>query len=72
MEKDGKLMVGGVTHDNGEIVSVTVNGQKADIVSDKSGVVDWTITLEADERKVAAFAKDSAGNVEKTAHILHY
>jgi hypothetical protein len=63
----GKLLVQGVSHDNGEIVSVIVNGAKAKIVSANAGVVDWQIEL-APAKTITAHATDRAGNVEKMAH----
>lgn len=69
--ESGRLVVRGVSHDNGRVVSVTVNGKKARIVSSAAGVVDWEATLPAPESgKLSAGARDEAGNVEKTAHRL--
>jgi len=66
-----KLTVTGITHDNGDIVAVTVNGQAAKISSNRAGVADWSIELptSADD-KITAFATDRAGNVEQTKHEL--
>ena len=62
----GKLLVRGVTQDNGDIASVNVNGHSARIVSSHPGVVDWETTLDAATVKtVTASAKDQAGNVEQ-------
>lgn len=70
-ERGGRLLVRGVSHDNGRIVRVTVNGSEAAAVSSGAGVVDWHIDLArpADGRLVA-LAADEAGNVEQTAHTL--
>ncbi|MEP6956969.1 MAG: hypothetical protein ABI883_09090, partial [Chthoniobacterales bacterium] len=69
--RDGKLLVTGVTHDNGEIASVTVNGQLAQIVSTSAGVADWQITIDTPPAgKVVASAKDRTGNVERNAHEI--
>ena len=66
-----QVTVRGVSHDNGEIVSIAVNGQPARITSRKSGVVDWEATLDASpDAPIIAFAKDDAGNTEQTAHRL--
>ena len=65
----GRLAVRGVSHDNGPIVKVTVNGQPASILSANAGVVDWHITLEAPALQVVAGARDEAGNVEQTPHV---
>jgi hypothetical protein len=67
----GKLTVVGVSHDNGEITKVLVNGKPAEVVSRAAGVVDWKITLpSAGDGKVEAHAVDNAGNVEQTVHRL--
>lgn len=69
--QNGKLLVRGISHDNGEIVSVTVNKRPAKIVSSSSGVIDWEITLpETEARRIVAFATDRAGNVEQMAHVV--
>ena len=69
--RDGKLIVSGVTHDNGDVVSVTVNGQPAQIVSTSAGLADWQITIDTPPAgKVIANAKDRAGNIERNAHEI--
>jgi hypothetical protein len=66
-----KVEVRGVSHDNGEIVSVTVNDRPANVTSNRTGVVDWTIELPVPtDKKLTAFAADNAGNVERTAHVM--
>ena len=35
----------GITHDNGEIAVVAVNGKSATIINNHSGVADWSIEL---------------------------
>jgi len=61
----------GVTHDNGEIAKVSVNGQPAKITSQQAGVADWTIELAvAADGAISATATDRAGNVELTPHAL--
>ncbi len=66
---DDKLVVRGISHDNGDIASVGVNGRPARIVSLFAGVADWEAVIEppADGR-VSAGASDRAGNEEKTPH----
>ena len=65
----GKTIVRGVSHDNGPIAKITVNGNKAKVVSTRAGVVDWQIELPSKKSAtIAAFAVDKAGNVEQTAH----
>ena len=66
-----KLTVTGITHDNGEITAVTVNGASAKIVKTHSGVADWSIELPVPaDGIVTAFATDDAGNVEHTKHVV--
>jgi hypothetical protein len=69
----GKWIVRGLSQDNGEVVSVTVNGVAARISSAQGGVAEWEISLPrpaADGPRWIASAKDQAGNVEKTGHAL--
>jgi hypothetical protein len=71
----GQWMVRGISHDNGEIASVLVNGQTASILRSQAGVVDWEIALEsrgAGATKLAAKAADRDGNIEKTGHIVPF
>jgi hypothetical protein len=69
--QNGKLIVTGISHDNGDVSAVTVNGKSAKIVSLNHGVVDWQITLDSPrDGKISAFAADKAGNVEKTPHEI--
>ncbi|HJT30537.1 MAG TPA: G8 domain-containing protein [Pirellulales bacterium] len=71
VSENGRLLVRGVSHDNGEIVSVEVNGMPAELLSSASGVVDWQATVEsAPGELIVAFAKDEAGNTEQTPHRL--
>ncbi len=65
------LTVRGVSHDNGKIARVTVNGKPAQVVETavRGGLIDWQITLPAKGvEKVAALAIDAAGNAEANAH----
>jgi hypothetical protein len=65
------LVVQGVTHDNGQIAQVKVNGQAAKPISSavSGGLVDWEITLpRSGVEAVTAVASDAAGNVEQHAH----
>jgi hypothetical protein len=67
----GKLFVRGVTQDNGDIASVTVNGSAATILSSHAGVVDWETSLDPrSANKVIAKATDRNGNAEKGGHVL--
>jgi hypothetical protein len=68
-----KLVVTGVSHDNGDITSVKVNGQPAAIASRSAGVVDWSIKLPVPgDGQITAFAADNAGNAEKTPHQVAF
>ncbi len=64
-----KRLVRGVSADNGEVATVTVNGHPAKITAQHAGVADWTLTLDApaDGRYIAQ-ATDRAGNAELTPH----
>lgn len=68
---EGKLLVRGVTQDNGEIGAITLNGRAVRVLSETPGVVDWEATLDAPrDGKLVAKATDRAGNVEKLAHEI--
>lgn len=69
-DKD-KLVVFGISHDNGEIASVTVNGQAAGITSQSAGVADWKIELAVPrDGQLYALAADRSGNKEETPHRM--
>lgn len=70
--RDGKqLRVTGISHDDGEITKITVNGAAAEVKSRAAGIVDWSVTLPLPkDGKVSAHAVDEAGNIEQTAHVL--
>lgn len=64
-----KRIVRGVSHDNGEIATISVNGRPATITTQHAGVADWVITLEAPtDGGYLAKATDRAGNAEQTPH----
>jgi hypothetical protein len=66
-----KLHVRGVSHDNDEVSSISVNGRPATVLASDAGVVDWEITLDAvPNSPVVAQATDKAGNQEKMNHEL--
>ncbi len=67
--EDAKRIVRGVSHDNGEIATITVNGHPATIITQEAGIADWTLTLDApaDGRYVAQ-STDRANNAELTPH----
>ncbi len=64
-----RVKLRGVSHDNGEIAAVSVNGVPAEIVSQQAGVADWQLTLDrpSDDR-LSAHAIDRAGNREQLPH----
>ena len=70
-QREGKLEVVGVSHDNGDITRVVVNGTDAETIATTPGVVDWQVTISppADEM-IAAHAVDAAGNEEQTRHRI--
>lgn len=69
--KRDKLLVKGVSHDNGVIRSVRVNGQDAKLDIIQAGMVDWTVRLPLPkDGRVAAAAVDEAGNRETLAHVV--
>jgi hypothetical protein len=64
-----RLVVRGVSHDNGEVASVTVNGVPAKITSLSAGVADWEAAVEPPgDGAISAGAADKAGNAEATPH----
>ncbi len=65
------VFVKGVTHDNGEIATIRVNGENARVVSSAAGVVDWEVKLPMPKnRLIRALATDRAGNREQMIHEL--
>ena len=71
IRKADKVIVQGVSHDDGNIVSIKLNNVEARVVSRGAGVVNWESTIDVGAQDtVVAFAKDKAGNVEQTAHTV--
>jgi hypothetical protein len=67
----GELVVRGTTTDNGTVTEVRVNGQVARAV--EPNFAQWEVRLtsgEAGSSQLTALAKDAAGNVEKTPHVV--
>ncbi|MDQ3621340.1 MAG: G8 domain-containing protein [Verrucomicrobiota bacterium] len=61
-----QMIVTGVSHDNGEIASIHVNGVPARPLAAYAGVVDWTATLESIKGDtLSAYAVDRDGNREQ-------
>jgi len=70
-QSKGRWVVNGVTHDNGEVAGINVNGQMANILSSAAGVVDWEVTIDLrGAAAVIAHASDKAGNVEKLSRKI--
>jgi hypothetical protein len=67
----GNLLVRGVTHDNGAIGGVAVNGVEAKVQLLQAGLADWEalVPVPADGL-VTARAADQAGNAEAPGHRL--
>ena len=66
-----KLVVRGVSSDNGTITKVLVNGREARPLT--PNFAEWEVVLEGvrpGELKLTAHAEDQAGNVEQTKHVL--
>jgi len=67
----GKLLVRGVTHDNGAIRIVTLNGVEAKLQLPQTGLADWEALVDApQDGLLTARATDQAGNVEMPGHRL--
>jgi hypothetical protein len=62
-----KLLVSGVTADDGVVKRVLVNGKEAKATADN--FAQWTIELPAAD-KLSAFAEDAAGNKEMRPHVV--
>lgn len=61
-----RLIVHGITQDNGDIAGVAVNGHPAKLLAQHAGVADWEAALDgAGVTAISAAATDAAGNVEK-------
>ncbi|MFN0079930.1 MAG: G8 domain-containing protein [Prosthecobacter sp.] len=70
---DGKRsIIRGVSHDNGEVASITVNGTVARIITQQAGVADWEATLATPANGCfKAQAADQAGNAELLPHEVN-
>ncbi len=69
LEPDGRLLVQGVTADDGEVRSVRVNGLSARAVAPNYS--QWEVFLEGSDAtapSIVACAEDFAGNAEPTPH----
>jgi len=66
-------MIRGISHDNGRIAAVRVNGKSATLNHVTEGVTDWKITLDAPATgKFVAQGIDHAGNAEMTPHEVRF
>jgi hypothetical protein len=66
---DGKVVVRGTSHDNGDIASVTVNSQRAKVLGNHAGVLDWEIVIDSPaDGAIVAHVTDKSGNEEKMSH----
>jgi hypothetical protein len=69
--KGAKLLVRGVTHDNGDVKSIGVNGAAARTLSSHAGVVDWEALVDRPaDGALSARAVDQAGNAEAVGHRI--
>jgi hypothetical protein len=67
----GKLVVRGVTSDNGRVKKVLVNGREARATA--PNFAEWEAILERGKSRtqsVTAYAADAAGNVERQPHVV--
>jgi hypothetical protein len=65
--EDGRVLIRGTSHDDGEIASVKVNGTAAELHKVTDGVADWSATVKiAPGERISAEAQDAAGNREHT------
>ncbi len=68
----GGWMLTGITHDNGVVKEVRVNGARATLVRQHAGVCDWQATVpHPKDGRLSAMALDDSGNQELTAHHLN-
>lgn len=72
IERDSdKLIVRGLSHDNGEVTQVKVNERLAKLVQRGPGVYTWELTMDAAGiDAVEAEASDDSGNREQTPHRI--
>jgi hypothetical protein len=67
----GKMLVRGVTHDNGVVRVVTVNGSEAKLQFVQAGLVDWEALVDpSPDGLLTARGTDQAGNAETPGHRL--
>ena len=64
----GKLTVYGTSADNGQVLSVTVNGQPARAL--QGNYAEWEIELPGDSGELQARSTDASGNAELRPHVM--
>ncbi len=64
----GKLIIRGISHDNGKISKVRINGKAAVLRQVTEGLSDWEIVLQTEPTIIVAQSIDDAGNGEITPH----
>ncbi|MDB5331374.1 MAG: hypothetical protein JWP03_2525 [Phycisphaerales bacterium] len=65
-----KLIIRGISEDDGEVASVQVNAEPAKILSSHAGITEWEISLNAaGVKSIDAKATDKAGNMERTSAV---
>ena len=68
-----KLLVRGVTHDNGTLRNVVVNGVEAKLQLVQSGLANWEALVESPaDGLLTARATDQVGNAEAPGHRLQF
>jgi hypothetical protein len=67
-----KLLVRGVTSDNGTVTKVVVNGLAAKAT--RTNFAEWEVTIDNPGQglRIEAHAEDAAGNVEKRGHVVDW
>jgi hypothetical protein len=70
IQRDGKVFtIRGISHDNGKITAVRVNGRAATLFHATEGLTDWEIVMDIEQvSTIVAQGFDDAGNAEKTPH----
>jgi len=65
---NGQRLVRGIASDNGEVKTVTVNGQPAKSL--RGDYSEWEVTVPAAALNLTAQATDAAGNIEPRPHVV--
>jgi hypothetical protein len=68
-----RFLLRGISHDNGKIAMVRVNGKSATLNHATEGVTDWVIVLDMSATGTfVAQGIDDAANAEKTPHEIRF